>query len=157
MVKDSIWDSKLVERLKELYLERDMSTVSIAKALGVTKNSIIGKIHRLRLNELKEVKGLEDKPISNVIIKTPEKKAVVAKGQHKLSDIEFNMCVWPYGEDEFTFCGQETVVGKSYCKEHLDLVYLTSKKVSKKKYAAIDEHVGEEEEDIEEIEEEIVV
>ncbi len=43
-----IWTDEAVEELKKMW-ERGMTTGQIAKALNVTKNSIIGKVHRLCL------------------------------------------------------------------------------------------------------------
>lgn len=43
-----VWTEETVEELKKMW-DRGMTTGQIAKALGVTKNSIIGKVHRLCL------------------------------------------------------------------------------------------------------------
>ncbi len=43
-----IWTDEAVEELKKMW-DRGMTTGQIAKALNVTKNSIIGKVHRLCL------------------------------------------------------------------------------------------------------------
>ncbi len=43
-----IWNEEAVEELKRMW-DRGMTTGQIAKALNVTKNSIIGKVHRLCL------------------------------------------------------------------------------------------------------------
>lgn len=43
-----IWTDEAVEELKRMW-DRGMTTGQIAKALNVTKNSIIGKVHRLCL------------------------------------------------------------------------------------------------------------
>ncbi len=214
MAKDSIWNEGLVNKLKDLYLKKEMTTVNIAKELGFTKNAIIGKIHRLNLNTLKEIKTINSKEKTlakkedTKIIKSPKEKTIVTlssdeiksviniakksntviaktdipfiveeiskvqsdnnnlinksipsfmnehidknqnlshknnskkQGKYKLSEIESNMCVWPFGEDEFSFCGDKVVAGKSYCQSHLDLVYFVTKKAPKKKYAEVGE------------------
>ncbi len=43
-----IWTDEAVEELKKMW-DKGMTTGQIAKALNVTKNSIIGKVHRLCL------------------------------------------------------------------------------------------------------------
>lgn len=43
-----IWTDEAVEELKKMW-DKGMTTGQIAKVLGVTKNSIIGKVHRLCL------------------------------------------------------------------------------------------------------------
>ncbi|MDR0484072.1 MAG: GcrA family cell cycle regulator [Alphaproteobacteria bacterium] len=226
MVKDSIWNDSLVDKLKDLYLNKNMTAVNIGNELGFSKNAIIGKIHRLQLNTLKDSSIKEQdkstdsiqksqlpneetiftidqsniKTVINIAKKSntiiQNKKAPVVSnnysevpqatvaaqpeiadsfdkvnhkvfslnekksnliGKYKLSDIEFNMCVWPFGEEEFTFCGAKTIAGKSYCQEHLDLVYFVTKKLPKKKYATAEEemYIEEVEDDFEEEEAEI--
>ncbi|MDR2007921.1 MAG: GcrA family cell cycle regulator [Alphaproteobacteria bacterium] len=217
-MKDSVWDDSLVDRLKDLYLNKSMTAVNIGNELGFSKNAIIGKIHRLQLNALKEGTAKDqgvsqaaaspalqmdtlftiDTDNSNIknVINIAKKSNTVIKneptiavahhsssnlqpttelehnrinhevfqlqsknsklGKYKLADIEFNMCVWPYGEDNFTFCGAKTSAGKSYCEGHLDLVYFVTKKFPKKKYATLEEEAEiEEVEDFEEEEVEI--
>ena len=46
--KKMIWTDEAVEELKRMW-DKGMTTGQIAKALNVTKNSIIGKVHRLCL------------------------------------------------------------------------------------------------------------
>lgn len=137
--KDTKWTEELVEELKILYLEKNYSTLNIAKKLGFTKNAVIGKIHRLGLSKNKEdtIEETQEKELDfnytsvvTNVIKGVGKKA--HKGEYTLENIQNNMCVWPYGEDNFTFCGDIVVKGKQYCQEHLDTVYLNVKRVVKK-------------------------
>jgi hypothetical protein len=243
MAKDSIWNDNLVNQLKDLYLSQDLTTVNIAKELGFTKNAIIGKIHRLKLNALKDANKVVKDEIKIVVKKESTKpakefkeKTVVTfksdkdvktivdiakksntitnkidlpfvveeettnirvekanithksvsnfttfennissdffsssasspnaehmhaeRGKYKLSEIEFNMCVWPFGHDDFTFCGDKSVVGRSYCQAHLDLVYFVTKKAPKKKYADLEEEGLADVEEIEDDEEEVEI
>ena len=46
-----IWTDEAVEELKKMW-DKGMTTGQIAKVLNVTKNSIIGKVHRLCLKTL---------------------------------------------------------------------------------------------------------
>ena len=50
MSKISQWNEDKIQELKNLYLTSDLSSVEIAKRLGLTKNAVIGKIHRMGLN-----------------------------------------------------------------------------------------------------------
>lgn len=62
------WTDERVEKLKELWTE-GMSASQIAKVLGgVTRNAVIGKVHRLGLSNRTE--GGESKPAD-----TPKPKA----------------------------------------------------------------------------------
>ncbi len=42
------WTDEMIETLKELW-DQGVSTGEIGKRLGVTKNSVVGKVHRLKL------------------------------------------------------------------------------------------------------------
>lgn len=67
-----IWTDEAVEELKKMW-ERGMTTGQIAKALNVTKNSIIGKVHRLCLTA-------RPSPIK----KTDAPKETTVQGKEKL-------------------------------------------------------------------------
>lgn len=69
-----IWTDEAVEELKRMW-DRGMTTGQIAKALNVTKNSIIGKVHRLCLTA---------RP-------SPIKKAPETKNEKKAAKIEKNI------------------------------------------------------------------
>ena len=135
MVKESKWTDELVTKLIDLHVNKGYSTMAIAQELGFTKNAIIGKIYRLKLlqenNEVAPQKQ-EEQPME-VAESLPHKE----KGTYKLEEISNNMCVWPYGDHDFTFCGEPTVYSKPYCKDHLDLVYLSVKRAMKKRSADV--------------------
>lgn len=59
---DYIWTKDRVAFLKELWSE-GLSASQIAQKIGVTKNSVIGKINRLRANKLQPTKPARRKPI----------------------------------------------------------------------------------------------
>ena len=61
-----IWTDEAVEELKKMW-DKGMTTGQIAKVLNVTKNSIIGKVHRLCLTA-------RPSPIKKSNNSTPEKK-----------------------------------------------------------------------------------
>ena len=161
MTKDSKWTEEMLEKLKDLYLKKDISTVEIANILGFSKNAIIGKIHRMKLNEEKQLinAGSLDsinrgKVKTNTKVKDNTEEIFdpknYTKGEYPLESLDYNMCAWPFGEDNFTFCGEQVVYGKPYCQEHLNLVYLQHKKSTKKKDNLYVEELGEEIDIIEE-------
>jgi len=116
-----------IKQLKKLWT-KGKSTVEIAKELGISKNSVIGKVHRLELTarpspiKKKEVK---------VVRPAPQKKKIV--GKCHLMDLKSNTCRWPIGEPEnedFHFCGKPTVTGKPYCEEHCKEAYTSLKELA---------------------------
>lgn len=48
MPAESIWTEPLVARLRELWA-KDYSTAAIGRVMGLTKNQVVAKAHRLRL------------------------------------------------------------------------------------------------------------
>lgn len=121
------WTIDKIKQLKKLWT-KGKSTVEIAKELGISKNSVIGKVHRLELTarpspiKKKEVK---------VITPTQQKKKIV--GKCHLMDLKSNTCRWPIGEPEnedFHFCGKPTVTGKPYCEVHCKEAYTSLKELA---------------------------
>ena len=110
------WTEDQIDQLKELWGE-GLSTSEIGRKLGVTKNAVVGKAHRL---------GLPPRP-------SPIKRAVGAKrpARSKVMAVKSASrgptCMWPIGhpnEPGFRFCGKSALTGKPYCQEHYDIAYI---------------------------------
>ena len=121
------WTTDKIKQLKKLW-SKGRSTVEIAKELGISKNSVIGKVHRLELTarpspiKKKEVK---------VVAPAPQKKKNT--GKCHLMDLKTNTCRWPIGDPEnedFHFCGKQTATGKPYCPEHCKEAYTSLKELA---------------------------
>src|SRR5512143_4004587 len=126
------WTDERVETLKKLWLE-GLSASQIAKHLGgVTRNAVIGKVHRLGLSgravpsqptrpvfkaprparpvvaaQPSPRRALEPSPVPAprppASIEEPGTATVLTLGAH--------MCKWPIGDpatDSFTFCGRRS-------------------------------------------------
>ena len=132
------WTDERVTLQKKLWGE-GKTAAEIAKALGgVTRNAVIGKAHRLKLsnrispiqqNERKEERVAEVKKAPKAVIKQP---IVVAKPANssfkalKMIELKERMCRWPSGDpqdENFSFCGCQTVPGLPYCEEHAKMAY----------------------------------
>lgn len=132
------WTDERVALLKQLWGE-GKTAAEIAKALGegVTRNAVIGKAHRLKLSSrLSPIQQNTKKPAkAEVSAPAPVKKQAavkqpIFKGKGiKLEDLEARMCRWPSGdpqEEDFSFCGCDTVAGLPYCEEHARVAYQVS-------------------------------
>ncbi len=106
-------------------------TVSyIGTALGVSKNAVIGKAHRLKLpsrSSLIHVSTSPRKPkparMAKRVVKVKPKPILRAARPRNGAPA----CLWPSGdpgETEVHFCGAETVPGKPYCPEHCARAYV---------------------------------
>ena len=118
-----VWTDDKIKNLKKLWL-KGATTAEIAKKLGLSKNSIIGKVHRLNLeNRPSPIKKAA--PVKKV--KTPVRKPE----RIGIMELKLNTCRWPIGDptdDDFHFCGKNTVMGKPYCAEHCAMAYAGSSK-----------------------------
>ena len=122
---NSTWTPEKIKLLKKL-LKKGKSSLEIGKELGISKNAVIGKVHRLGLND---PKTLEDKPVA---VAKVERKETHAKNVGLL-DLKFNSCRWPIGEPkdkDFHFCGAVCQTGKPYCAEHCKIAYTSLKELS---------------------------
>ncbi len=118
-----VWTDDKIKNLKKLWL-KGSTTAEIAKKLGLSKNSIIGKVHRLNLeNRPSPIKKAT--PIKKVKV-TPQKAERIG-----IMELKINTCRWPIGDpvdEDFHFCGKNTVMGKPYCAEHCAMAYAGSSK-----------------------------
>ena len=146
------WTPEMIENLKNLWLS-GTTTNEIAKTLGLSKNSVVGKVHRLNLEarpspikkkeELKKKKTAKKLPQQHQ--KTAEKQTKsepkpdnTPKTQKKLglklSELDSHTCRWPLGDpkdENFCFCGQKVRAGQTYCDEHAAIAYVKPSKKEK--------------------------
>ena len=119
------WTTEKIKQLKKLW-SKGKSTVEIGRELGISKNAVVGKVHRLELNA-------RPSPIKKTTTPKPVKKKVQKEGNVSLLDLKLNSCRWPIGEPkdaDFHFCGKDTVTGKPYCREHCKLAYTSLKELA---------------------------
>lgn len=155
------WSEGRVELLKKLWQE-GLSASQIAKLLGgVTRNGVIGKVHRLGLSgrampsHPARPVARQSKPAGKVnhqrILAEQAKPKVAAPilptqplpverldqgGTATILTIGSFMCRWPIGDPalpNFTLCGSRTDEG-SYCKPHAQVAYQPAQ--AKKKSSA---------------------
>ncbi len=150
-----IWTDEAVEELKKMW-DRGMTTGQIAKALSVTKNSIIGKVHRLcltaRPSPIKKLPLKEEKkpvqpvkesslPKQTSYPDAPAKESKESGSCTSLTEetniplvkLDNHTCRWPQGDprdDDFCFCGKRVKMGQTYCEEHSAIAYVKAGKKS---------------------------
>lgn len=157
------WTDERVEELKKLWSEGHSASQIAARMGGVTRNAVIGKVHRLGLSgraapaKPKSV-AVEKKPVVAPVAEAPsapapERPAVrnvlrdlpsigdVDAGRLTMSNLGAGECKWPIGDpaaEDFHFCGQATVGGKPYCAYHAQLAFQpsTSKRERKERRPA---------------------
>lgn len=102
------WTPDRVERLNQLFAE-GLPTAEIGRRLGLTKNAVIGRLHRSAMSRREP------------IAKPPRRNVFEFSGPS---------CMWPYGhpnDANFRFCGARPMPGKPYCPEHAAVAYVRPK------------------------------
>jgi GcrA cell cycle regulator len=142
------WTEDRVGALKKLWLE-GQSASQIAKQLGggVTRNAVIGKVHRLGLSGRaapsqparatfrparprpaptqapsapRRIEAAQPRPVAPTPAPVPE-----LPGTATVMTLGAHMCKWPIGDPsstEFSFCGRRASEGV-YCVEHARVAY----------------------------------
>ena len=146
------WTDERVELLKKLWQD-GLSASQIAKQLGgVTRNAVIGKVHRLGLSGRaapskpartvfkaprparpaaaapSAPRRIAEHPTTLVAQPTPVRYVDEAPGTATVLTLGAHMCKWPIGDpslDSFTFCGRRSGEGP-YCEEHAHVAYQPS-------------------------------
>ncbi len=145
------WTDERVECLKKLWLD-GISASQIAKQLGgVTRNAVIGKVHRLGLSGRatpsqparpafkaprparpvsaapvmpRRVAAPTHAPVHQA--PTPLPALVEERGTATVLTLGSHMCKWPIGDpstDDFSFCGKRAGDEGPYCVEHARVAY----------------------------------
>jgi GcrA cell cycle regulator len=137
-----VWSDEQVERLEEL-AGRNWSASQIAADLGVTRNAVIGKLHRLGVStgnrssvsapfkapKPKKPMGGEAQAINRIRARTkpanviPFPVKIEAKPPLMIATLDLlpHHCRFPYGDPQnpvFGFCGHPKYPGSSYCVAH---------------------------------------
>ena len=134
------WDDQRVEKLRT-YWAQGHTASEIARALGegVTRNSVIGKAHRLKLAaraSSRKPKSPEEQNVANNLNKQEVRisrksrfrsllldKSFPPENPKQLEELDNKNCRWPSqhhpNEKGFYFCGRPPVEGFSYCKLHV--------------------------------------
>ena len=133
------WTDERVEQLKNLWTE-GLSASQIARVLGgVTRNAVIGKVHRLGLAgraspSRVDRPRLPSAPRMSLRAPQPPAPPIIEEDPLTLEDgshatvltINDRMCRWPIGdpsENEFHFCGRKPKAGSPYCEAHARKAY----------------------------------
>jgi GcrA cell cycle regulator len=147
------WTDDRVETLKKLWIE-GLSASQIAKEMGgVTRNAVIGKVHRLGLSgratpsrpprPRAKVAPARTRTVSTVAKTTSATPSAAPRREEvqvapiepkKLPSGEFatvltltnKLCKWPIGDPAkpgFKFCGRGSTDSSPYCKEHAAQAY----------------------------------
>ncbi len=130
MENNSVWDEKNLERLKKLW-DEGLPITKIGLELGVSRNAIAGKAHRLGLPKRNSPISKSGEPRKNKSISNFETSKELPL-KILLREVEWsrNRCCWPIGDPKlpgFSFCGTSIMPGRPYCEEHSNLAYTATR------------------------------
>jgi GcrA cell cycle regulator len=147
------WTTEAIERLKALWAEGH-STAEIGRRMGISKNAVVGKAHRLNLSARPSPIRRDATPRPAPVPRAPRPAPapmqrlmqppvmrpaappappqpvappVVRSFPSARPRVGARSCCWPIGEPGtagFRFCGADPMGGKPYCAEHAALAYV---------------------------------
>jgi GcrA cell cycle regulator len=135
----TVWTPERIAEVTRLWGE-GLTTAEIGKAVGVTKNAVVGKAHRLGLPPRPSPirrsggggsGGTGTSTAGRKAPRTMAAKPAPVKPVPQLALSTFGQrCKWPFGhpgEANFHFCGSLALVNKPYCPEHYQKAYLPAR------------------------------
>jgi GcrA cell cycle regulator len=144
------WTEERVELLKKLWADGLSASQIAAELGGITRNAVIGKVHRLGLSGRAKSPSSSSprprKPRSSSMIRVPRAHIrgntalaydYVAEPEPELIEIPVEQrknllqlteatCHWPVGDPgstDFFFCGGQANDGSPYCNYHSRVAY----------------------------------
>ena len=133
MTNKNTWDDLKLKQLEDLW-KQGLSISKIGDLIGVSRNSVAGKAHRMGLPKRTSPISSDTKQNSSGITnnKITDKNIPL---KIKLRGVEWSRtkCCWPEGDpkqNDFKFCGQEIFPGRTYCDKHSLLAYTNSRENS---------------------------
>lgn len=135
------WTDERIDRLKQMWTE-GLSASQIARALGeVTRNAVIGKVHRLGLAGRATAPRVErPRPTPSSVPRIHVPRVAVMRAEPvveeplepmpenavTVADLSATVCRWPIGDPaqaDFRFCGRTAKNGAPYCEAHVRMAY----------------------------------
>jgi GcrA cell cycle regulator len=140
----SPWTAERIEQLRHCVVS-GLTCSQIAAEIGVSRNAVIGKIHRLGLSAGRPAgaPARSCPPRARHPRLSPQRRflrligvdapgiaaaaeAIDSTQRCSLLDIAHDKCHWPIGDPQtadFAFCGNAAVTGFSYCAGHARMAY----------------------------------
>jgi GcrA cell cycle regulator len=148
-IPSSTWTAQRIEQLRSC-VAAGMTCSEIAAEIGVTRNAVIGKIHRLGLSSGRPAgaparastscpprarhprvptqRGLLRLAYAQASLGEQATLNVSVASAHPRSLVEIaeRQCRWPIGDPaatDFVFCGNDAITGFTYCLGHARMAY----------------------------------
>jgi GcrA cell cycle regulator len=144
----NMWTDEKVELLRQLWLDgKSASQIAAELGDGVTRNAVIGKVHRLGLSGRVKASAPAARPAAprsgggfrgNTALALARETQIEAEPQIRedvvipmslrvtIVELREAMCRWPLGDptsSEFRYCGIQTQNDGPYCAHHGRMAY----------------------------------
>ena len=129
MENNFVWDEDKLNKLKKLW-DEGLPITKIGNEIGVSRNAIAGKAHRMGLPKRNSPISKSGDPRKNQVVNVENSKQLPLKILLREVEWSRNRCCWPLGDPKlpgFYFCGTSIVPGRPYCEEHSNLAYTTTR------------------------------
>ena len=133
MTSKNIWDDSKLKELEDLW-NQGHPISKIGEILGVSRNSVAGKAHRMGFpKRTSPISSSKKENLSDN--KNNEKSDKNIPLKIKLRGVQWSRtkCCWPEGDpkqNDFKFCGQDIFPGRPYCDKHSLLAYTNTRENS---------------------------
>ena len=133
MSNKNTWDDVKLKKLEDLWKEGHPIS-KIGEMLGVSRNSVAGKAHRMGLAKRISPISVDKKQSTNSKIYNEITDQIMPL-KIKLRGVQWSRtkCCWPEGDpklNDFKFCGQDIFPGRPYCDKHSLLAYTNTRENS---------------------------
>ena len=133
MKSKNTWNDTKLKQLEDLW-KQGHPISKIGEMLGVSRNSVAGKAHRMGLP--KRTSPISSVKRENLLVeKNNETSNIDLPLKIKLRSVQWSRtkCCWPEGDpkqNDFKFCGQDIFPGRPYCDKHSLLAYTNARENS---------------------------
>jgi len=140
------WTDERVDLLKKLWSEGLSASQIAAQLGGVSRNAVIGKVHRLKLSSrgrataapARQKKAATQgstvtksvtraaEPVARHYIRPVENVVVPISRRLQLVELTERTCKWPNGDplaEDFHFCGNDAAETGPYCTYHSKVAF----------------------------------
>ncbi len=126
MENNFVWDEDKLNKLRKLW-DDGLPITKIGNEIGVSRNAIAGKAHRMGLPKRNSPISKSGDPRKNQETNNSDRSRELPL-KIMLRDVEWsrNRCCWPIGDPKlpgFSFCGTSIIPGRPYCEENSNLAY----------------------------------
>ena len=132
------WPAAREALLKELLDRRDLSASGIANRLGVTKNAVIGKVHRMKMTITRKLPpgpvvarvrvrwpAAKHRPLPHAVAPAMGPPIELPPLGRRIEELGACECRYPYGDfPPFLFCAHPTKPGSVFCPWHHRRCYI---------------------------------